>query len=156
MDDKIHIEKISSEALNPALDLLERFFHEEGFDTPAEQIRVSLAGMLASRHSAIFLARRSGEALGIATVTTSLGLEYGLSAEMEDLYVLPQARGRGVASALIEAACNWCRQQGCSVVLVTVTPQGNATHGLMDFYQQREFVNTHRVLLERNLSTDEE
>ncbi len=156
MDDSIHIEKISSEALDSALDLLERFFHEEGFDTPVAQIRVSLAVMLISQLSAVFLARQDGAALGVATVTTSLGLEYGLSAEIEDLYVLPQARGRGIASALIEAACNWCRRKGCSLVLVTVTPQGDDAHGLMDFYQQRGFVNTRRVLLERSLITLEE
>ena len=156
MDDSIHIEKIGSEAMNPALDLLEQFFNEEGFDTPVAQIRASLAARLANQFSAVFLARQDSEALGVATVTTSHGLEYSLSAEIEDLYVLPQERGRGIASALIEAACNWCRRQGCNVVLVTVTPQGDAAHRLMDFYQQRGFVNTRRVLLQRSLTTHEE
>jgi len=153
MGKPFYIEKVSSESFEAALNLLERFFREEGFDTPAEQMRVFLADMLASRQAAIFLARSAGEGVGVATVTTSLGLEYGRSAELEDLYVLPRSRGHGIASALIESVCNWCNQQGCCMVQVTVTPQGEATHGLMDFYQQRGFVNTRRVLLERNLFT---
>jgi GNAT superfamily N-acetyltransferase len=153
MGKSFHIENVSSESFETAFNLLERFFHEEGFDTPKEQMRVFLADMLASRQAAIFLALSAGEGVGVATVTTSLGLEYGRSAELEDLYVLPQERGHGIASALIESVCDWCRQQGCSVVLVTVAPQGEAAHGLMDFYQQRGFVNTRRVLLERSLLT---
>ena len=133
--------------------MLGRFFLEEGFDTPVEQMRAFLAAMLASQDSAIFLARRAGEILGIATVTTSLGLEYGHAAELEDLYVLPKAHGRGIASTLIEAVCDWCHQQGCSVVFVSVTPQGEAAYGLMGLYQQRGFVNTQRVLIECSLLT---
>ena len=116
-------------------------------------MRAFLAAMLASQDSAIFLARRAGEILGIATVTTSLGLEYGHAAELEDLYVLPKARSRGIASTLIVAVCDWCRQQGCSVVFVSVTPQGEAAYGLMGLYQQRGFVNTQRVLIECSLLT---
>jgi len=146
------IEKIGSESLDAALDLLRRFFSEEGFDTPAEEMRSSLAAMLASAHSAVFLARCGYGAQGIATVTMSVGIEYGLAAEMDDLYVLPQARGRGIASALIEAVCAWCREQGCAAALVTVTPAGEAAHGLIDFYRRRSFVHTGRVILERDLN----
>lgn len=151
MGKPFHIEKASSESFETAFTLLERFLREEGFDTPAEQMRAFLADMLASSQTAIFLARSAGKGVGVATVTTSLGLEFGRSAELEDLYVLPRSRGHGIASALIESVCNWCNQQGCSVVLVTVTPQGEAAHGLLDFYQQRGFVNTRRVLLQRSL-----
>jgi aminoglycoside 6'-N-acetyltransferase I len=131
--------------------LLARFLHEEGFETPGAQMRANLIAMLASTHAAIFLAKQAGKSLGIATVTTSMGLEYGLSAELEDLYVLPKARGRGVASALIDVVCRWCFQQGCNVILVTVTPQGAVAHNLINFYKQRGFVDTQRILLERSL-----
>jgi aminoglycoside 6'-N-acetyltransferase I len=151
MDTSLHIERIGSESIDPALNLLAHFFLEEGFETPEAQIRVNLTAMLASTHAAIFLAKQAGKSLGIATVTTSMGLEYGLSAELEDLFVLTHARGRGIATALIDVVCEWCHQQGCSVILVTVTPQGAAAHNLMDFYLQRGFVNTRRVLLERSL-----
>ena len=147
----VHIEKIGIESLDTAFYLLQRFFSEEGFDTPAEKMRSSLSTMLTSRGSALFLARRGEEAVGIATVTTSVGIEYALAAELEDLYVLPHARGSGVASGLIETVCAWCREQGCSTVLVTVTPEGEVAHRLKDFYQQRGFANTHRVILERRL-----
>lgn len=147
----ITIQQIGVESLEVAFPLLQRFFTEEGFDTPAEAIRTSLRTMLVSPNSAVFLACRGIRALGVATVTTSVGLEYGRSAELEDLYVLSEARQSGIASALIEAVCTWCRELGCTSVLVTVTPEGAAAHQLIDFYQRRGFTNTGRVILEQAL-----
>ena len=154
MDTSIEIQKVGRDSFEPAFCLLERFFREAGFDTPAEEMRSSLGEMIAASNSAVFLAWRGKEAVGVATVTTSVGLEYGRSAELEDLYVEPGARRRGVASALIEAVCTWCEQAGVRVVLVTVTPEGEADYNLMDYYQRRGFVNTGRVILERAVSND--
>jgi len=151
MTTAVQIEKVGIESFDVAFYLLQRFFSEEGFDTPPEEIRSSLSAMLTGRSSALFLARRGEEALGIATVTMSIGLEYGLAAELEDLYVLPHARLSGVASALVGEACAWCREQGCTTVLATVTREGEAAHGLKGFYRRRGFADTDRVIMERRL-----
>lgn len=145
----IQVRKAGVDSLNAALHLLQRFFLEEGFHTAAEEMRSSLHTMMIHPNSAVFLAWHGAEALGVTTVTTSVGIEYGRSAEIEDLYVLPQARGGGVATELIEAVCAWCDQEGCTAVLVTVTPEGEAKHGLIEFYGQRGFANTGRIILER-------
>jgi aminoglycoside 6'-N-acetyltransferase I len=150
-DAAITTQKVGIESLDIALRLLQRFFSEEGFHTPAEEMRLSLHAMITGPSSAVFLARRDKEVLGVATVATSVGIEYGRSAELDDLYVLPEARGSGVASALIEAVCSWCHQQRCTTVLVTVTPEGEAAYKLIAFYQGRGFVNAGRVILERSL-----
>ena len=147
----VAIQEVGADSFETAFRLLARFFREEGFDTPVQQMRASLHTMVTAPGSAVFLARRGGGAVGVATVTTSVGLEYGRSAELEDLYVLPEERGGGAASALIEAVCAWCGEQGVSVVLVTVTPEGEAEHQLTEFYRRRGFAYTGRVILERAL-----
>jgi aminoglycoside 6'-N-acetyltransferase I len=151
MTPPIDIRRTEIDEFDEALYLLERFFREAGLDTPAETMRSSLRAMIAGPGSAVFVARLEGKAVGVATVATSEGIEYGRSAELDDLYVLPQARGRGIAGALIEAVCSWCRGQGATVVLVTVTPQGAAEHKLLDYYQRRGFMNRGRLILERAL-----
>jgi aminoglycoside 6'-N-acetyltransferase I len=133
--------------LEAALPLLERFFVEEGFQTPPGQIREQLAALLDTPESAVFLAWRDAQAVGVATVTTSSGIEFGLSAELEDLYVPPEVRGSGVGSALIHAVEDWCRAQGCSLVYVVVTPEGQAAHHLVEYYCARGFEESGRTIL---------
>jgi aminoglycoside 6'-N-acetyltransferase I len=147
----IDIQRADMDTLDKALYLLERFFREEGFDTPAEAMRSSLHAMLSNPNNAVFVAQQDGKAVGVATVTTSVGIEYGRSAELEDLYVLPEARGSGIAGALIETVCRWCHEEGVTAVLVTVTQEGETNHKLLDYYQRRGFTNTGRLILERAL-----
>lgn len=133
--------------LESALPLVECFFAEEGFVALPEQMRDQLAGLLGGDDSAVFLAWLGGEAVGVATVTTTSGIELGLSAEMEDLYVRPEARGLGVGAALIEAVKEWCQARGCSLLAVVVTPEGQAAHDLIGYYRQCGFQETGRTLL---------
>jgi aminoglycoside 6'-N-acetyltransferase I len=130
-----------------ALPLLERFFAEEGFQTPPGQIGEQLAVLLDDDESVVFLARLGDRAVGVATVTTTSGIELGLSAELEDLYVLPEARGSGAGGALIEAVKAWCRAQSCTLVSVVVTPEGQAAHNLIEYYRGHGFEETGRTLL---------
>lgn len=83
----------------------------------------------------------------MATVTTSSGIEFGFSAELEDLYVLPEARGSGVGGELISAVKDWCRAQGCTLLSVVVTPEGQTAHNLVEYYGRRGFRESGRTLL---------
>lgn len=141
------IERATLADFEAALGLLERFFREEGFPTPREQMRRQLEHLLCDSESAVFLAWEQARAIGVATVTTTEGIELGLSAELEDLYVLPEARGSGAGRALIQAVAGWCQAQGCSLVSVIVTPEGQAAHDLMGYYRAQGFEETGRTLL---------
>ena len=134
-----------------ALPLLERFFAEEGFQTPPGQIGEQLAVLLDDDESAVFLAWLGDRAVGVATVTTSSGIEFGLSAELEDLYVVPEARGRGVGGKLIDAVINWCRSKRCTILAAMVTPDGQAAHDLIGYYAAHGFRETGRTLLYAHL-----
>lgn len=124
--------------------LLTRFFAEERFAASAEDIRRRADVFLAEPANAAFLAREDGLPVGAATVTTVFGFETGRQAEIEDLYVLPDRRGRGVARALIDAAFAWCRARDCTDVEVVVTPEGDARHGLGAWYRSLGFTDTGR------------
>lgn len=141
------IEQATLANLEQALHLLERFFKEEGFRTPREQIRRQIEHLLCDAESAVFLAWEQTRAVGVATVTTTEGIELGLSAELEDLYVLPEARGSGAGRGLIRAVADWCRTRGCSLVAVVVTPEGQAAHDLIGYYRAQGFEETGRTLL---------
>jgi GNAT superfamily N-acetyltransferase len=96
--------------------LLSRFFTEEGFSGTRETIAVNTRRLWADPHHWVALAWLDGIPVGVVTVTTMLYVEWGRLGEIGDLYVLPEARRGGVATALIDAAKAKCRELGCSAV----------------------------------------
>ena len=147
MDAAPEVRRAGPAEADEAFALLRRFFAEEGFATPPERLRERLAVLLADGSSAVFLARRGGAAVGVATVTTTFGLQFGRTAELEDLYVPPHVRGGGIGPALIDAAREWCRREGCAPLAVVVTPEGQAAHDLRGYYRRHGFRESGRTLL---------
>ena len=130
----------------PATFLLQRFFREEGFTTADETIAANLRKMLGMEHCAVIVAEDTGTAIGVATISMDFGIEYGWSAEMGDLYVVPERRGRGLSRALVLAAEEWLRSMGAVGYQVTVTPHG-ADANLRRFYAGLGFEAEGRELL---------
>ena len=114
-------------------------------------IAANLAAMLGDAGCWAALAVRGSEVLGVATVSSMRDIEHGRVGEIGDLYVLPAARGHGVARALVEAAAAWSRRIGCSALLVTITAEGEREHGLVGFYDRLGFAIAGRVTAKRTL-----
>lgn len=154
MPDTLEVRPLTGGHFEEAVYLVERFFAEEGFAATVAQIRTGLCALMSGEGSAVFVAELGGRAVGVATVTTTRGIELGLSAELEDLYVLPEARGAGVGAALIDTVKRWCRARGCTLVAVVVTPEGQAAHDLVGYYTRQGFAQTGRTLLFADLQDD--
>jgi GNAT superfamily N-acetyltransferase len=61
----------------------------------------------------VFIARADGRAVGFATLDWKWSsLKAGRIGYLEDLFVDPEARGGGIADALIEACAERCRELG--------------------------------------------
>ena len=142
---EIRIEEVDDRTLGPAIDLLDRYFREEGFATPRAEIAANTSRLLRDPHHWVALALDGGRAIGVVTVSSVLYVEWGRLGEIGDLYVLPESRRRGVARTLIAAGIARCRALGCSAVGVTITPQGEQAHGLGRFYARLGFVDMGRV-----------
>jgi aminoglycoside 6'-N-acetyltransferase I len=142
----LQAEPVRAEGLPRAVALLAQFFAEEGFATAAAMIAQNLGAMLADPSCWCALAEQGEDAVGIVTVSTMRYVEQGLLGEIGDLYVLPEHRRQGVARLLVSEAMAWCRGRGCRAVFVTVTPEGEARHGLSRFYGRLAFRATGRSL----------
>jgi GNAT superfamily N-acetyltransferase len=141
----IDIAPVTGELRPAAVELLARFFREEGFATPPQRIAENLDRMLADPFCWCALALADGEARAVITVTTVLYIEWGRLGEIGDLYVLPDYRRHGLARLLIARAKEWCRAQGCSAVSVTITPIGERRQRLSRFYRRLGFELTGRT-----------
>jgi GNAT superfamily N-acetyltransferase len=137
----------ASDNLELATKLLQRFFREEGFDTRDDVIALNTKAMAALDACGLFVAEAGSETIGVATVSLEFGIEFGWSAEMGDLFVLPEWRGKGVSRMLVETIETWLREKGATGYQVTVTPYAERHHGLATFYGSLGFLNEGRQLM---------
>jgi GNAT superfamily N-acetyltransferase len=137
--------------LSAAIALLQRFFVEEGFSTEAEVIARNAKMLAANPNCGLFVAEGNGEVVGVATLSLEFGIEFGWSAEMGDLYVQPEWRGRGVSRLLIDGAEAFLRAKSVAGYQVTVTPFAEEHHALGRFYEKLGFESEGRLILYRRL-----
>lgn len=75
---------------------------------------------------AVFIARNRGRAVGVATLdwkwSSLKGARVGY---LEDLFVDPDARGMGIADALIEICAGRCRELGMPAMLWLTAPDNH-------------------------------
>lgn len=142
----------AADDLSQAVDLLFRFFAEEGFDADRERITANARTMAALETCCLLVAEEQGRAIGVATVSLEFGIEYGWWAEMGDLYVLPDYRGAGVSRQLVAAVEDFLRGRGASGYQVTVTPYAAHHHDLAKFYAKAGFDDEGRMILVKNLA----
>jgi GNAT superfamily N-acetyltransferase len=117
--------------LGAARDLLANQFAEHAIALPGDRLEAGLAGLigepnrgfvlLASDGSARHPARRelgaSGSVIGLACTSFTWSLEHGgLSAWLEELYVVPERRGEGVGTRLLSAAREKARAAGARAI----------------------------------------
>lgn len=100
------------------LDLLTRQFDEHHLDLHSEELLLAIRSMLEDeRLGFILLAFNQGQVVGIACVPLTWTLEHGgSSAWLDELYVLPEFRGLGIGSALIERVVVLCCRLGCKAL----------------------------------------
>lgn len=133
------------------LGLARAFYDEDGFTTSDEQLEANFAALVRSDDARIVLALLDDQVAGFALTTARLILESGTVAELQDLYVTPGARGRGIGSALIADATQWARSQSAVQLEIVVAPNGQDVSQLFSYYRGRGFVDEGRRLMVRHL-----
>jgi GNAT superfamily N-acetyltransferase len=103
--------------------------------SPSDQGLLGMAGALIAdpQQGAMFIARDRGEAVGFATLdwkwSSLKGARIGY---LEDLYVTPDTRGRGIADALIEACAERCRERGAPAMEWLTAPDNHRAQAVYD------------------------
>ena len=102
------------------------------------------------RHGQFVAYSASHEAIGLAEVALRSdhvnGTQSSPVAFLEGLYVVPQARRKGVAGALIAAACEWARRAGCREIASDAVLENSISHVV---HRALGFEETERVVFFR-------
>jgi aminoglycoside 6'-N-acetyltransferase I len=123
------------------------FYREDGFSTGDAELARNLAVLHRSSAARVAVVDGADALSGFAITTTSFGLEYGLVAELEDLYVAPAMRHKGIAALLVADSAAWATELGASVLEIIVAPHGRDPMRLLDYYTRLGFTDEGRRLL---------
>lgn len=111
-----------------------------------------IADLLADAGETINLIARDadGRALGFAEASLRRdyvnGCDTSPVAFLEGIFVMPEARGQGVARALVAAVEAWGREQGCTEFASDAAPDNFAS---LDMHRALGFEETQRVVFFR-------
>lgn len=121
------------EALLPLISAYQRFYEVDDIDV--DRNRVFFHRFLAPSEVGLLLAARdeSGAILGYACLYWHFSSLQAVEAVlMNDLFVAPEARGRGVGRALIEATAEVARERGAAWVEWSTAPDNHTAQRLYD------------------------
>ena len=132
--------------LDLLLELAREFYLGEKLPYDEGVLRRAYAALWAAPlHGAAWLARNGGELAGYGVLACGFSLEYGgRDAFVDELFVRPDVRDRGIGSGILDAMEAECRRQGIRALHLEVdrdNPDGRR------LYLRRGFVDHERHLM---------
>ena len=131
---------VDAETLDAVTGLLEAQLREHEITTSRDDLRAVAQTVIAdNRHGFMLVARApDGSPIGVAYASSLLSMEHGgVSGWLEELYVLPEWRGRGIGSRLIAEAIARAKEIGWRALDLEV----EASHErAISLYARHEFL----------------
>ncbi len=112
------IRPATSSDLEAVLALHRNFFAEEGYPFREKESRANLGRLLEEPGlGRVFVMDADGKTIGYLVLTFGFSLEFGgRDGLVDELYVSPEHRGRGLGTRALEVAAATCREQGIRAV----------------------------------------
>jgi GNAT superfamily N-acetyltransferase len=138
----MQIEKATVNDIPELCDLLAVLFSQEAeFEVDGNAQQTGLQVIISNPDiGIILLARHNDKVIGMVSllfsISTALG---GRVAMLEDMVVLPEQRGLGIGSALLNAAISTARDNGCLRITLLTDSDNKVAHG---FYDKHGFVRS--------------
>lgn len=104
--------------------LMASFYAESGYKLDHLLAKEAFAALLSKEHlGCVWLIDEGGQPAGYVVVTFRFSMEYcGLIACLDDLYVLPERRNRGLSTTALDQVRAFCKELGIRAVTVEVAP----------------------------------
>jgi len=140
------IRQASETDLADLLDLMDEFYAEGGYPLNIDRARAAFLPLLVPGHfGQVWLAELDGQLAGHLVLTFCYSMEYGgRSAFVDDLFVRPAVRNRGVGRALVAHARTICEEFGIRAMHLEVARTNASAQAV---YRAVGFGSTDRELL---------
>jgi ribosomal protein S18 acetylase RimI-like enzyme len=129
--------------------LVHEYYAGEGYAFDEAAARRAIAGLDATR-GRLWVADEGGAVVGYLAVTFGWSIEYhGRDAFIDELYVAPSHRGRGLGRAAMTLAEEACRTAGVQALHLEVE---RTNVNARELYRRRGFTDSERLLMTRPLT----
>jgi len=135
----VNVRPAAPDDIPPLLALVRRYWEFEGIEGfPALRVELVLQRLLAEpRLGAVWVAESDGRLVGYLIAVLVLSVEHqGLMAEIDEFFVLPEARSCGVGRQLLAAAETALAARACVRLQLQLAVANLAGRG---FYQHRGY-----------------
>jgi GNAT superfamily N-acetyltransferase len=131
--------------------LMQQFYAEAQFTLSAQAASRAFEALLDdSRLGVVWMIEEDGHPAGFVVLTVGFSMEYGgLRGFVDDFYVAPQYRRRGLGHAALEEVKRACRRRGVRALHVETGPDNDAA---MNAYRRVGFEDSGRCLLTLQLA----
>ncbi len=131
--------------------LMREFYAESGFSLSPEAASRAFTLLLGDPdRGRIFVVEAGSEPAGYLVLSLGFSMEYGgLRAFVDDFFVRPALRGRGLGATALDALRETCREHGVRALMVETGP---GDHPARRVYARAGFTESGRVLLTQRLA----
>jgi ribosomal protein S18 acetylase RimI-like enzyme len=128
------------------LDLMGQLYDTEHMAFDSSRALAALHGLLDHpERGSVFLVRQNGVTVGYTVITRGYSLEFGgVFALLDELFVVPAARGAGLGGVLLRAAIEDCRAAGIPTLRLEVERTNDRAQAL---YRRFGFTRHSRDLM---------
>ena len=146
---RTEVEKAKLSDIPRLVELMDEFYAESSYALDRSWATASFERLLGDESlGAAWLGRRGPEIAGYVVLTLKHSMEFGgMDAFIDDLFVRPNFRRQRVASTLLSALFDHCRQLPAAAVHVEVGPDNAAALALYESFglsnQGREVLTAH-------------
>lgn len=142
----VTLRQASPEDLDALVELMQEFYGEAGYTVnPAPARTAFLPLLVPSQLGQVWLADFEGQIAGYLVLTFCYSMEYGGScAFIDDLFVRPTLRNRGMGKALVEQARVVCEELGVRAMALEVARNNGSAQTV---YRSVGFDSSDRELL---------
>ncbi len=136
-------------SLETLLSLMAAYYAHDHILFDLEKAQVAVLRMLKGAHGRAWLALEAERPVGYAVLVWSYSLEYGgRASELDELYLIPEARGRGVGRTVMLELLQTCRDEGVVLLRLETEPENESARA---FYASLGFSDVPRRFMQLRL-----
>ena len=145
----LSLRRAKSDDLSAILAMARAFHAEDGhaLDAPGE---AAIAVLIATPElGRLWLIEDNGDTIGYVALCFGFSIEYGgRDAFIDDLYIVPDARGRGLGGTAMQLVAQDARASGCLALHLEVMDENS---GATRLYERHGFANRGSRLMSRRM-----